>query len=62
MSVNLWEATGANTYKAYKRTYAIVPDTKGDGTDALVYTGTMRAVSDIVEGEFNTSSKTFAAT
>lgn len=62
VSVNMWEAGASeNTYKAYKRTYAIVPDTKGDGTDALVYTGTMRAVSDIVEGTFNTSTKTFTA-
>ena len=63
ISVNLWEETGtANEYKAYKRTYAIVPNQKGEGTDALIYTGTFRAVSDIVEGVFNTSSKTFTET
>ena len=60
VSVNLWETAGGdNTFKAYKRTYAIIPDQKGDGTDALIYTGSMKAVSDVVEGTFNTSTKTF---
>lgn len=36
--------------RAYKRTYAVIPDARGDGTDALIYTGTLRAVSDIIEG------------
>lgn len=62
VSVNLWEpGTGENVYKAYKRTYAIIPDQKGEGTNALIYTGTFKAVSDIVEGTFNTSTKTFTA-
>lgn len=62
VSVNLWEpGTSENTYKAYKRTYAIIPDKKGDGTNALIYTGTFKAVSDIVEGTFNTSTKMFSA-
>lgn len=63
VSVNLWEPVGstANTYKAFKRAYAIIPGNKGDGTDALIYSGTMKAVSDVVEGTFNTSTKTFAA-
>lgn len=59
VNVNKWESTAENVYKAYKRTYAIVPNQKGEGTDALIYTGTFRAVSDIVEGTFNTSTKTF---
>lgn len=62
VNVNLWESVGENTYKATKRTYSIVPDQKGDGTDALVYTGTFKAVSDIVEGTFNTSTNTFTPT
>ena len=62
VSVNLWEAgEGANTFKAFKRTYAIIPDQKGEGTNALIYTGTFKAVSDIVPGTFNTSTKTFTA-
>ncbi len=59
IAVNLWESSGENTYKAYKRTFAIIPGQKGDGTDALIYTGTMKAVSDVVPGTFNTSTKTF---
>ena len=35
---------------AIKRTYAVVPDADGDGTDAMVYSGTFRAVSGIEEG------------
>ena len=62
VSVNLWEETEtAGTYKAYKRTYAIIPDGKGDGTDAMIYTGTMKAVSDITEGTFVLSTKKFTA-
>ena len=60
VSVNLWEGT-ADSYVAYKRTYAIIPDGKGDGTDALIYTGTMKAVGDIVIGTFSRTSKTFSA-
>ena len=63
ISVNLWEPVGSGSsstsYKAYKRTYAIIPGNKGDGTDALIYSGTMKAVSDVVEGTFDTSTKTF---
>lgn len=61
VSVNCWEETEANTYKAYKRAYAIIPDGKGDGTDAMIYTGTMKAVGDIVVGRFNRSTNTFTA-
>ena len=62
VSVNLWETSGTDgTYVAYKRTYAIIPDGKGDGTDAMIYTGTMKAVGDIVTGTFVVSSKTFTA-
>lgn len=62
VSVNCWEEAGAaGTYKAFKRTYAIIPDGKGDGTDALIYTGTMKAVGDIVVGTFNRDTKEFKA-
>lgn len=64
VSVNLWEevTVGQSTqYKAFKRTYAIIPDGKGDGTDALIYTGTMKAVSDVIFGTFDKSTKTFTA-
>lgn len=60
IAVNEWDGS-SGSYTAFKRTYAIVPDTKGDGTDALVYTGTMKAVSDLVKGTFNPETKTFTA-
>ena len=41
-------ATGAKI--ARKRTYSVIPDTTGDGTDALIYSGNFRAVGDAVEG------------
>lgn len=64
VSVNLWEKSGDGdtAYTAYKRTYAIIPDGKGDGTEAMIYTGTMKAVSDIVVGTFDRGTKTFTAT
>ena len=58
VSVNLWEGS-ANSYTAYKRTFAIIPDGKGDGTEAMIYTGTMKAVSDIVVGTFDRATKKF---
>lgn len=58
VSVNCWSESGG-VCEATKRTYAIIPDTKGDGTDALVYSGTMKAVSDIVVGKFNRDTKEF---
>lgn len=60
ISVNKWEeGATANTYKAFRRLYAIIPDTKGDGTDAMIYTGTMKVVEDQVEGSFSPADKTF---
>ena len=61
VSVNCWDADETGKCKAYKRTYAIIPDGKGDGTDALIYTGTMKAVSDITFGKFDRTAKTFTA-
>lgn len=61
VSVNCWEETTDGKFAATKRTYAIIPDGKGDGTDALIYTGTMKAISDLVEGTFDRSTKTFTA-
>lgn len=61
VSVNCWKEVGDGTYEATKRTYAVVPDKKGDGTDALVYSGTLEASSDIVVGTFDRESKTFTA-
>lgn len=42
-------STGEKYYAA-KRTYAVIPDSDGDGTDALIYSGSMKAVSTIEIG------------
>lgn len=62
VSVNCWDEASEGEYAATSRTYAIIPDGKGDGTDALIYTGTMKAVSDLVYGTFNRETKTFTPT
>lgn len=60
VSVNCWKPVNdAGEFEASMRTYAIIPDTKGDGTDALIYSGTMKAVSDQIDGTFNRETKTF---
>ena len=46
-------------YAATKRVYSVIPGNKADGTDALIYTGTMKAESDLVNGTFNRTTKTF---
>lgn len=46
---------------AYKRTYAVIPGGKGEGTEALIYTGTFKAVGDIVPGKFNVETSTFTS-
>lgn len=60
-TVNLWEEdeTTPGTYVAYERTYAIIPDSKGDGEEAVTYSGTMKCVSEKVKGKFNLALKTF---
>lgn len=63
VEVHLWEPSGETegVYVAYKRQYAIVPDGKGSGVEALVYTGNFQAVSEAEKGTFNVTSKTFTA-
>ena len=46
-------------YTATKRVYSVIPGNKADGTDALIYTGTLKAESDLVKGTFNRTTKTF---
>lgn len=36
--------------KARARTYSVVPDSSGDGTDSLAYSGTFKAAGGITEG------------
>lgn len=62
VAVNLWEkGTAEGTYVAYKRTYSIIPDSKGDGTEALIYSGNLKAVGESEKGEFNAKDNTFTA-
>lgn len=48
--VDLFEKSEDGQLKAKKRTYSVIPNVDGDGTDALVYSGTLRAASDFVDG------------
>ena len=50
ISVDLFSDDGKGRCKATKRTYAVIPDTDGDGTDALIYSGAFKSVSEIEEG------------
>lgn len=62
VSVETFGAADKKACNAYKRKYAVIPDGKGDGTDALVYTGTFKAVGDIIPGTFDLEAKTFTPT
>lgn len=54
------EATAADEYVARKRDYSILPDSSGDGTDALQYSGSFAVKTDIVKGyaKVSTDGKT----
>ena len=51
LSVDLFTEDESHTCDATKRTYAVIPDTDGDGTDALIYSGSFKSVSEIVKGK-----------
>lgn len=56
LNVNMFEDAGqdeAHKYKAFKRKYAIIPNQKGEGTDALIYSGSFRAAGDVIPGTFD---------
>ena len=44
------DSTTENEYVARKRTYSILPDSSGDGTDALQYSGSFSVKTDITKG------------
>ena len=58
VNVNKWKGEEGKR-EATRRKYAIIPDGKGDGTDALVVSGSFKAVGDIEKGTFNEQTKTF---
>lgn len=49
VTVDLFDDDGSG-YVARQREYSVIPDSDGDGTDALIYSGNFKAVSDIVKG------------
>ncbi|MBR5445892.1 MAG: hypothetical protein IKV57_07210 [Clostridia bacterium] len=55
------EAGSAGVCKATVRTWSVIPDECGEGTDTLLYTGTMKAISAPVQGTFVVSTGTFTA-
>lgn len=61
VNVNRWD--GEETARAAtRRKYAVIPDSKGDGTDALVISGNFKAVGDIEKGTFDEKTKKFTIT
>lgn len=50
VSVDLFSDDGKGNCLATKRTYAVIPDTDGDGTDALIYSGNFKSVSEVETG------------
>ena len=61
VSVDMFETPVSGSYNATKRSYSVIPDEIGKGTDALVYTGTMKAVGDITVGKYNPTTNVFTA-
>ena len=49
LTVDLFTKDEAGKCVAIKRTYAAIPDKDGDGTDALVVSGTFKSVSEITK-------------
>ena len=45
------------TKVARRRTYAVIPDTTGDGNDALIYSGNFRAIGEMILGTATSSDK-----
>lgn len=67
LTVDLFETEAtATTAPARLRTFSVIPDSSGDGTDALIYSGTFKAASDFSKGTATTTDKwktcTFAET
>lgn len=50
VNVDIFEVDSSGNAPARLRTYSVIPDTVGDGTDALIYSGSFSAASEITEG------------
>lgn len=60
VSVNGWmPGTTTGTFAAFQRKFAVVPDQKGSGTEALIYSGTLKARGDLIPGSFDAKTNTF---
>lgn len=60
ITVNGWKpGTTSGTFEAFQRKFAVIPDAKGSGTEALIYSGTLKARGDMVPGSFNVETSTF---
>lgn len=53
VTVDLFEEAEGGACKARMRAYSVIPDASGDGTDALIYSGTFKAAGEIVQGTAN---------
>lgn len=60
--VDLFTADQTGKCEARKRTYAVIPSADGDGTDALVYSGSLKSKSEIVVGTATLSDDEQTAT
>lgn len=59
-TVDLFDETGTSgVCSARRRVYSVIPDECGSGTDTLLYTGTLKSVSDGVSGSFVLSTAVF---
>ena len=56
------DSGSSKTYEARKRTYAVVPDSEGDSTDAYTYSGTFRKNSGFVVGTATVTADGLTAT
>ena len=62
LTVDMFDETEkTGVYRAIRRRYSVIPDECGEGTDTLCYTGTMKAVGDIIPGMYVASTGIFTA-
>lgn len=65
VGVRCMKADTPNTCVARKRDWSVVPDNSGDGTDALIYKGSLKANGEKIKGTATTTDNwqtcTFAA-
>lgn len=60
VTVNGWiPGATTGTFEAFQRKFAVIPDGKGSGTEALIYSGTFKARGDLIPGSFDANTNTF---